>query len=431
MKHSRIEKIYVLILLVIFGGVVVHAPLSVYVGTLLPDLGLLIKSWKEILMLLAVPFAAILIHRRQLWRELAHDRLIQLATAYVFLHMLIAAALLTGPLATMAGLAIDLRYIIFFVLVYIVMKTAPGYRQRFLQVAAAGAAVVICFAVVQVFLPADILANIGYGDDTIKPYLTVDENSQFIRVNSTLRGPNPLGAYAVIVIGVLAALLMGGRLRPEKSRETLFAGTLALGSLMALWISYSRSALGAAIITAGLVGAITMHRRVSRRDWIIGAAVTFALLGGLIAGRDNAFISNVVLHENPNGGSDISSDEARLESLETGFGRTLRQPIGGGVGSTGSASLLTDSPIIIENQYLFIAHEVGWLGLGLFMALFAAVLVWLWRNRKDWLSRGVFAGGIGLALIGLVLPVWADDTVSIIWWGLAAVALGKGGEDDR
>ena len=36
---------------------------------------------------------------------------------------------------------------------------------------------------------------------------------------------------------------------------------------------------------------------------------------------------------------------------------------------------------------------------------------------------------MGLAFVGLLLPVWVDDTVSILWWGLAAIAIvgvGKG-----
>jgi hypothetical protein len=90
-----------------------------------------------------------------------------------------------------------------------------------------------------------------------------------------------------------------------------------------------------------------------------------------------------------------------------------------------------DAPIIIENQYLFIAHEVGWLGLALFIVFFGMILWRLWQGRQDWLSLGVFASGIGMALIGLLLPVWADDTVGIIWWGLAAIALAKGVNYDR
>lgn len=108
----------------------------------------------------------------------------------------------------------------------------------------------------------------------------------------------------------------------------------------------------------------------------------------------------------------------------------LRQPFGGGVGSTGSASLEGDSPLIIENQYLFIAHEAGWVGLLVFIYIFFAVMNRAWHRRTDWLALAVFASGIGLGLIGLLQPVWVDDTVSIIWWGLAAIAI-VGGKNDR
>ena len=101
----------------------------------------------------------------------------------------------------------------------------------------------------------------------------------------------------------------------------------------------------------------------------------------------------------------------------------VHQPFGAGIGSTGSASLYGAQPLIVENQYLFIAHEVGWIGLALFLIIFVKILQQLWKRRADWLALGVFASGIGLALIGLLLPVWVDDTVAIIWWGLAAVAI--------
>jgi hypothetical protein len=103
--------------------------------------------------------------------------------------------------------------------------------------------------------------------------------------------------------------------------------------------------------------------------------------------------------------------------------RFAKQPLGGGVGSTGSASLLGDSGLIIENQYLFIAHESGWLGLGIFIAIFITVLRRLYANRRDWLNLGVLASGISLAVIGVIQPVFVDDTVSLVWWGLAAIAL--------
>jgi len=82
-------------------------------------------------------------------------------------------------------------------------------------------------------------------------------------------------------------------------------------------------------------------------------------------------------------------------------------------------------PHIIENQYVMVAHEVGWLGLVLFMVIYALVLHGLWKQRQQWYAIGLWASGVGLALVGIVLPVWADDTVSIVWWGLAAAVCSK------
>ena len=110
-----------------------------------------------------------------------------------------------------------------------------------------------------------------------------------------------------------------------------------------------------------------------------------------------------------------------------GTAKMLASPLGSGVGSTGSASLYGDAPVIIENQYLFTAHEVGWLGLGLFVVIFTIIMIRLWKLRQSWKALAVFASGAGLTVIGLLLPVWVDDTVSIIWWGLAAVVLAEGG----
>ena len=64
------------------------------------------------------------------------------------------------------------------------------------------------------------------------------------------------------------------------------------------------------------------------------------------------------------------------------------------------------------------------------MWLFVEVMRRLWQRRVGALALGTFAAGCGLAVIGLLLPVWTDDTTSIVWWGLAAVAIAtevKGG----
>jgi O-antigen ligase len=192
---------------------------------------------------------------------------------------------------------------------------------------------------------------------------------------------------------------------------------------VALYVSHSRSAYLAAAIGLGLV--VLLRLRGALRAWAIGAgAVLVGLLAVVvIAFADTPFVSNTVFHTDPTEAGQINSDDQRLSSLRGGVDQMLAEPFGAGVGSTGSASLQGDSPVIIENQYLMIAHEVGWLGLALFLALFGIILWRLWRARQSPLALGLFASGLGLAAIGLVLPVWADDTVSILWWGLAGATL--------
>lgn len=423
LKQTYLEKSYALILLVIFGGIVMHAPLSVGLGVLFPDYELLIKSWKEILMVLALPLAVILVTRRHLWRELLSDWLFHVIVAYGALHIVVSLVLFQGVSATMAGLAIDLRYVLFFGLVYVLIKALPQYRRIALLVGGVGAAIVLGFGVAQLFLPVDILTHIGYSTQTIAPYLTVDQNPDYVRINSTLRGPNPLGNYAIITLAVLAAgAISARRFIATPGRRWLFAAA-AIASLVVLWVSYSRSSLIGAVIALVVIVAATVGRHLSRRHWLIALSVVILLVGGLFAARSTSFVANVILHDDPTTGAVTTSNDGHLDSLQEGTERMIRQPLGAGVGSTGSASLQGDAPIIIENQYLFAAHETGWLGLVLFIAVFTMILIRLWQRRSDWLALSILASGLGLAAVGMLLPVWVDDTISIIWWGLAAIAL--------
>lgn len=424
MKPTRLEKTYFALLMIVFGGIVFHAPLSVGLGVLFPHFELLIKSWKEILMIIAVPLAVVMISRHRLWKNLWNDWLLRLIGVFAALHFILIALMYQGAAATAAGLAIDLRYLLFFSLVYIALKAYPQYRRRFVQIGIAGAFIVVGFATLQLFLPAGILSHIGYGKNTIEPYLTVDKNPNYIRENSTLRGPNPLGAYGAMVLAFVLAAWVRARGWFASKKVRVGAGILAVCAAISVWVSYSRSALLAAIIMLAVVLFVSVMRKMSQKAWVITIAIIFAVAGGLFAAKGTTFVSNVILHENPNGGSSVSSNEGHASSLANGVSQMVKQPLGKGVGSTGSASLFSGSPEIIENQYLFVAHETGWLGLALFGTISVLVLAKVWRRRADWLALGVFASGIGMLFIGLLLPVWVDDTVSIVWWGLAAIALG-------
>ncbi len=417
-----IERAIAGILLTIAAGMAVHTPLTLWLGTILPAWSLVIKSWKELLMGVCLVLLVVAAVRCKKLNELLSDRLLQLGLVYAGLHFVMMMVFQNGLVSAGAGLLIDLRYVLYFVLVYAFLRLYPEWRKRFVVAFGAGAVIILGFALLQVtVLPKDILAHIGYSKATISPYLTVDENPAFIRINSTLRGPNPLGAYSVMVLGIMAAYVVRRTAMAKQYAWIIVA--VAVAACMALAASYSRSSLIAAVVTLVTVTLLAVTPTLRKRLTVGFAVLLVVAAAAIFLLRDSYVVSNIILHDNPATGANVDSNEGHAESLIDGMGRLLRQPLGAGVGSTGSASLIGDDPVIIENQYLLIAHEVGWAGLALFTWLFVEILKRLWRQRQTVLGLGVFGGGVGLACIGLLLPVWTDDTVSIVWWGLAAVAI--------
>ena len=421
---SILDRIIIGLLVAIMALIVVHAPLSVFIGSKVPAFALGIKAWKEIMMVIAA-LLVVLRYGQRLVRDFRRDPLVILCGLYIVLHIVLALPAANGGLAAIAGLMVDLRYIAYFILIYVVTRYNPRYRAWLWHTAAIGAAVVLGFLLAQFVLPVDFLKHLGYNEATIAPYMLVDMNSAFVRYNSTLRGPNPLGAYAIIVVSIATAwwLIRAKKLR-DKRWLALPAFYAAIGTV-AVWVSYSRSALAAAAGSIGLVAALRFGRRVSRRVWLAGIGIMLACIAGLYLIRNTEFFHTVIIHDNPTTGARTTSNDDHVKSLSAGIARMTQQPLGAGVGTTGSAAMYGSMPHIIENQYVMVAHEVGWLGLALFVLIYTLVLCGLWKQRRQWYAVGLWASGVGLALVGIVLPVWADDTVSIVWWGLAAAVCSK------
>lgn len=424
--NTALQRITLGLLVTIICGVVFHAPLSVGLGTLLPSVAVEIKAWKEILLALVAVLLVVDISIRKRWGEFLRDWVVRVAIAYSALHLLLLPFIWKGIQPVVAALLIDVRFVVFFVAVYAACRFYPAWRKPLIVGSVIAGAVSMIFAFLQVtVLPHDILKVIGYSAETIAPYLTVDQNYGLIRINSTLRGPNPLGLYAALLLTIsLAALLFKSR-QLKLGHTLLPAGMTALAvlSVIALWFSYSRSAKLAAIAAVGVVLACKYGRFITTKLWIALGISSLLLIGGVYMVRDVPIVSKIVFHEDPDEGGATNSNDGHWESLVDGTDRMLRQPLGAGIGSTGSPSLMTDEGLIIENYYLYVAHETGWLGLALFLLLNGLVLRRLYERRREWLACAVFASGLGIAVANLFLPMWADDTISLVWWGLAGVAL--------
>lgn len=433
MKRLFLEKIPAWLLIVIFFGLVLHTPVTVWLSSQWPGVGLFAKSWKEVLLLVVYTMLAVDVTYRHQWHRWLSDRLVWLPLLFAMWHVAVMIIAPQSLLATVVGLMVDLRFVAFFVAIYIFTHNYPYYRKYFLRALLAGVVVVIGFAMLQLILPRDILATIGYSQQTILPYQTVDSNESFVRINSTLRGPNPLGAYAsVVVVSIIVYAVVYWRALSRKQQCGIVGCLVAV--MLTLVQSYSRSAwLATGVGVAVIIMTISRARynffiRSSRKLWAVIGVLVVSVLCMVLLFQTNTF-KTVIFHDDVEHGPIQTSDSDRIISLQNGLRRVVEQPFGAGVGSTGSASVRDGHPMIIENQYLFVAHEVGIIGLLIFVALTASVLVKLWCRQSDWLSIAIFASGTGLSVIGLFLPVFVDDVVSMLWWGLAGLVITENIDD--
>lgn len=425
--ERRLASVTLALLAAIMLGLAIHTPLTVLASTHWPLVALYAKAWKEVLLMVAFVLVVILGWRRHAWRFWLRDKLLWLIAGFALWHLVLAGiSLAAGNSAAtvIAGLVIDLRWGLMTATMYGFIYLYPRYRQILLKCMLAAAVVIIGFTCLQLALPRDFLTIFGYSQATIVPYMTVDSNEAYVRFGSTLRGPNPLGAYALGGL-VLASAFLAAKWR-DSAKLRVYGILAAASSSVALYISYSRAAILGALAALGGLFAHQYGRKLPKKAWLsIAAGVLIAAAGGAYLLRDTNFMHNVILHDNPTTGAARTSNDNHLSSLRDGVIKAAQQPFSAGIGSTGSASLLGDSGVIIENQYLFIVHEAGWLGLVIYLMIVIIVLRRLWRRRNDWLALGMFLSGIGLSIASLFLPVFADDVIALVWWGLSALIVAR------
>lgn len=411
------------ILLLVIALLPVHALLSVWLTS---NFGYaeVWQGWKEGLLAGAVVLSLYLIIKdSQLTHALLKRRINQLIAAYVLLHFLLF--LIRGPdlLAAGVGLAVNLRYFAIFLLAQIVVYyfDQRNLQDKLLRIIIIGAAVVAGFGLLQAtILPDDILRHVGYGPSTIEPFRTIDENPQLVRINSTMRGPSPMGLYLVVI----AALVCGWWFKRPVWLKKWQLGVLSLATLATLFSSYSRGAWLGSATAAGISLYINIAPELKKR-LVMAAAVLLAVAGiALSVVWRTDYVQQTVLHRDPQQSDNMDSDDVRFASANNAVRDIIANPIGLGPGTAGPASFYGDQlPRIAENYYLQIGQEVGVIGLGLFLLICWYVIKGLWYRRQETVSVALFASFIGLAAANLFLHGWAQDEISLIWWGLAGASV--------
>jgi len=388
------------------------------------------RLWAEVLLLPL--FGAALLRLRRDKKLLAAVRVSPLTwclAGYVVVQLAVGVwAIATHRVTKTAladGLILNLRLPAFFFVGQVLATRSNWLQSHWRKVMLVPAAIVVAFGLLQVFvLPVNFLQHFGYGPHTIAPYETIDQKLAYVRAQSTLRGANPLGAYLVMIGSALAVVGFA-------KRKLWAKGLLALeivGALVLLGYTYSRSAyLGAAVALAALAWWAIPSVRLKRWAMIAGVAALLLGAGSFLLLRHNDRFENTFFHTDQRSQSAESSNQARSSALEAGLRDVLHEPLGEGPGTAGPASAHNAGhpARIAENYYLQLGQESGWLGLGLFAAINVLVAGRLWRRRADPLARMLLASLLGITLINMLSHAWTDDTLAILWWSLAGVALAQ------
>lgn len=418
----------------IFYGLLAYMPLHIFISTVIgANIGGLavMKVLKDVVMMFG--FCSILIYSvRQSWfKDWLKNKLVIAVLLYGLLTVVLALVRPTDLDAEILGVTYNLRFLVFLLYAWLLVKAFP--KRNILEtsiwiVLVTGVAVSLFGVIQYVVLPDNALTHLGFvRSNGVLPAFFIDDKPDLERVMSTLRDPNSLGSYLII----LASLTVAARANFSKKSRKMWLGVGML-TLLCLLLTFSRSAL-LGLCVAIVVGIVLVGKdrvRLSRKQIRLGLLAVAALavigIGSLAAFRNSYVVQNVIFHadqsttlEDPN--------ELRIRFIRESIDGVIADPLGSGPGTAGLASIRNNvqGTQLNENYYLQIATEVGILGLILFMTILVLTAVALYKARKNNpFAIALLASFAGLALTNVLVHIWSNETVAYTWWGLAGLLTG-------
>lgn len=317
----------------------------------------------------------------------------------------------TWPIFAIVGLKIDFFYVLVTAAVWR-CPLSPVDRDRLITILMAGGLLVAVAGLVQQWMGADRLAELGYDyNTTIRT-----TGSSVLRSFGTFELPFPYAFYLVLVLAMGVPVALADR---DRTRNRLF---LALTPMLALAMvaAFVRAAV-MALAAAGLYLVLRRYRVVLR----VLPALAFGLL--LVpAAVWSATVSSSSLVE-------------RTDGWTTVWVSLIERPLGAGIGTTGAAADVAEDfvddqvpetfglppelqPYQPDNYYVKRLLELGLPGLGLTVAFLHHVLGSALRaRRRAGPADAAFADGaigvlIGAMIAAVVATYWEIFPLDLYFW---------------
>jgi len=248
--------------------------------------------------------------------------------------------------------------------------------------------------------------------------------NRFFRANGIFFDPNILGRYLMVaLLGAVAYAWVA-----QRGRDLAVLGVLAAVIAAGLVVTFSRSsALGLMVALALLA-----FRAFGWRRTLVAGAVAVALIGGpAVALNENVRDKATSLEQLAGAG------EGRFRLAEGGVDLWKMEPVVGvGLGafseryrdSLPRRQQLRTRVVISHTAPVTVLAEVGAVGFGLFLALFAAIGAVLWRSSRQgepggWAQWTVLAMITGIFVHSLLYSALLEDPYL---WALAAIGVAIG-----
>lgn len=426
-SHLKLPKWLNSVVFYSFWTLLIYMPFHIFLSQSLSLVTGGLEVWKiakDVILALLVVFTVCLVYWRRVF-DRAFGIILGLAVVYALFHAIVWA--LNPEIfarSALLGSVYNLRLPALLLVGYGAAILNPGKFAFSLvfKVVLAVSTLVSALAVVQYFLPPDILTHLGYSIERgARAAFFIDDHPDLPRVMSTLREPNALGAYLMLPIAALSALVIKNK---NTSRRLLLAGAFAL-HLAALFLTFSRSAWLAAALAIILVMWFCWRRAVVmfvKRLWPAVVILLALAVVGLFSLRGTEFFQSYVVHTTDQATMEDNSTELHFLLARDGVESIASQPLGHGPGTAGLASIQSPTPVLTENYYIQIAYEVGLFGLAVFVALSAVVYLRIMR-RQDVFAAILIASFWGYVITNMLLHTWSNEAVAAQWWLLAGVAI--------
>lgn len=380
---------------------------------------------KDIATLVLLVVALIVARGQGLFKDKTAQGLFLIVTIYGLLHL--AFIVLDASDQDFRSWTVATLYNCRF-LAYAFIAAVAGFELKkiplrtIIKIVVIASTITCLIAFIQYLAPSNLMTHFGYSIERgAKPSFFIDDKPDLPRVMSTVRDPNSYGAYLILPLSLLWALIL------KKSGSLKLLIPLLLVHGLALLLTFSRGAwLGAAISGLLVTGYLYKNEITSliKKYYIILAVLSLCVISAGFVLRNSYVFKNVIFHSDESTVMD-DPNELRVQLQNKAVQEIADDPEGHGPGTAGLVSIGNPKgTFLTENYYLQIGYEIGVLGLALFISILVLVYRSLTKDADSGL-RAVLVGSFwAYGFISLLIHLWSNEAVAAQWWLLAGLVAG-------